>query len=168
MRPIDTQRLLLRNFRSDDWLALQAMIIEYQSTQAASFEDPWPTDDENIRNITNWFVSGDDYLAVIFKETTALIGFISCGQRDIVGEKVNNLGYVFHPHYYEHGYATESCLAVMDYLFMQKNIDRIYTGTHPDNLASVKLLERLGLQKIKPGEYQITRDEWLNSPRENG
>ena len=64
MISLHTDRLVIRNFRPDDWQALQAVIVAYQASDSARYEDPWPTSDKEVQGIASWFASGDDYLAV--------------------------------------------------------------------------------------------------------
>jgi RimJ/RimL family protein N-acetyltransferase len=77
MTLLDTDRLIIRNFRPDDWPALHRMIGQYQASEYAAFDRPWPTSEEEIRNITAWFASGDDFLAVCLKEAGQFVGFVS-------------------------------------------------------------------------------------------
>jgi RimJ/RimL family protein N-acetyltransferase len=157
----ETDRLTIRNFVSDDWPALQEVVIAYQATEAAKFEDPWPTSTKEVQGIANWFADGDDYLAVCLKDPGTLIGLIAIGRRPDQERAIHNLGYVFHPGYAGQGYATESCRATMGYLFEQLAAESILTGTHPDNKPSVALLKRLGLHEIGDGEWALSREEWL-------
>lgn len=125
------------------------------------YEDPWPTSTEKIKEIAQWFANGDEYLAVSLKEPGKVIGFIAINRRKEREEPVHNLGYVFNPEFNGQGFATESCLACMDYVFDELKAVSIVTGTHPDNESSVRLLTRLGLKAIDNGEYTILREEWL-------
>ena len=162
MIKLDTNRLIIRNFLPDDWQDLQDVVIQYQASEWAKYEDPWPTSTEEVKGMTKFFASGDNFLAVSLKDTGKLIGLIAIGQRKEQEESVHNLGYVFHPGYSGRGYATEGCQAVMAYLFEQLGITAILTGTRPENTPSVRLLERLGLHPIGNGEYRISKEEWLN------
>jgi RimJ/RimL family protein N-acetyltransferase len=159
--PIQTERLIIRNFAPDDWQALQAVVVAYQASDSAQYEDPWPTSDEQVQGIAAWFAGGDDYLAVCLKETEALIGLVAINGRTEQEAAVHNLGYVFHPGYGGQGYATESCRAAMAYLFDELGIESILTGTHPENKRSVALLRRLGLQEVSHGEWALSRQQWL-------
>lgn len=160
MISLETDRLTIRNFTPDDWQELQEMVIAYQASEAARYEDPWPTSAEEVKGIAAWFAGGDDYLAVCLKTTGKLIGFVAIGRRQ-EQDRVHNLGYVFHPGYHGQGYATESCRAAMGYLFAQLGAEGILTGTHPDNQPSVALLKRLGLHEIGGGEWVLSRTAWL-------
>ena len=161
MISLETDRLVIRNFATDDWQALQEVIVAYQASDLAQYEDPWPTSDEQVKEIAGWFASGDDYLAVCLKETATLLSLVAINRRQEQEAPIHNLGYVFHPGYAGHGYATESCRAAMGYLFDELEIEGILTGTHPDNKPSVALLKRLGLREVGSGEWSLSRDEWL-------
>lgn len=160
MITLETERLQIRNFTAADWPALREVIIHYQASASAQYEPPWPTTPAELQGITSWFAAGDDYLGVTLKATATLIGLLAIERRKDAEEPVHNLGYLFHPAYQGHGYALEGCRAVMRYLFAQLAAVAIHTGTHPANEASVRLLTRLGLRQIKPGEFILTRAEW--------
>jgi RimJ/RimL family protein N-acetyltransferase len=166
MIALETDRLIIRNFAPDDWQELQEMVIAYQASEAAQYEDPWPTSAQEVKGIAEWFAGGDDYLAVFLKGTGTLIGLVAIGRRQEQEGQIHNLGYVFHPGHAGQGYATESCRAAMGYLFDQLAADGILTGTHPDNKPSVALLKRLGLHEIGGGEWALSREEWLAADRE--
>ncbi|OGO05913.1 MAG: hypothetical protein A2Y73_03470 [Chloroflexi bacterium RBG_13_56_8] len=141
------------------------MAVQYQASELAKYEDPWPTSTEEIKGMAEWFAGGDEYLAVCLKATGKFIGLIAINRRGEQEERMHNLGYVFHPAYHGQGYATEGCRAVMNYVFGQLAADSILTGTHPANKPSVALLKRLGLKEVARGEFSISREEWLASER---
>jgi [ribosomal protein S5]-alanine N-acetyltransferase len=158
MIPLETNRLIIRNFEAGDWQRLQEMVVSYQGTEYAQYDHKWPTTAEEIRKVVQWFASEDDYLAVCLKETDGLIGFIAIERRE--EEKAHNLGYIFHPDYHGQGYALEGCRKVMQYVFEKLSADRIRTGTHSSNKPSVRLLKKLGLRETAPGEFTISVKEW--------
>ena len=163
MLSLETDRLIIRTFRPDDWQELQEMSVRYQATEAAKYEAPWPTSDEGVKGMAGWFASGDEYLAVCLRNTGTLIGLVAINWRTEQEGRVHNLGYVFHPDHHGHGYATESCRAAMARVFGQLGADGILTGTRQENVASVRLLERLGLREadVARGEWTISSEEWL-------
>lgn len=55
--------------------------------------------------------------------------------------------------FWGHGYAEEACRALVRFAFEKMNLLRLVTITHPDNLRSVRLLQRLGFA-IAPGPEQ--------------
>jgi RimJ/RimL family protein N-acetyltransferase len=57
------------------------------------------------------------------------------------------IGYTLSPVFQGKGYAVEAVRAVMDYLFHDLHKHRITASVDPENLKSIKLLEKLGMRK---------------------
>ena len=62
-----------------------------------------------------------------------------------------HLGYTFDPTYGGHGYATEAVLAMVAHAFDRLGVRRITAGCFADNLASVRLLEKVGMRREQHG-----------------
>jgi ribosomal-protein-alanine N-acetyltransferase len=179
MTTIETARLVIRNFGVDDWHDLYEMVTQYQASEYAQYDHPWPTAADEIKGVAEWFASGERYLAVCLKTTGKLIGFICLNPGEKEASLVFNLGYVFHVDYRGQGYATEGCRAMLDHAFGELGADRVVTGTAAPNEPSCRLLQRLGMKETgrdtgsfretedgKPIEFQaisfaISREEWL-------
>jgi len=169
MRMSETERLTIRNFKISDWEALHEMINQYVSSGLAAYEPhQWPTSPEEIRNITEWFASGDSYFAVCLRNTDRFIGFVALNPEQ--KEREFNFGYIFNFDYHGKGYATEACRAVLGHAFDRLQAQRVVTGTAAANIASVRLLERLGFRKTSEntGSFEISRDEWRAKSGRNG
>ena len=166
MITLETERLTLRNFTPADWQDLRDTIVAYQAGESARYEDPWPTSVEEVRGITAWFASADEYLAVCLKPSGRLIGLVCIGRRPDAAAAVHNLGYVFHPGYAGQGYATEGCRAALDCIFARLGAAAILTGTRLENRPSVRLLERLGLRGDGSGAFRLERADWLANQRQ--
>jgi len=175
---IETERLVIRNFKISDWEALHEMIIQYESSEYAVYDQQWPTSPEEIKGVAEWFAGGDSFLAVCLKDTGRFIGFVSLNQEQREDCREFNIGYIFNFDYHGKGYATEACRAAIGHAFERLQADRVITGTAAANRASCRLLERLGFKRTaestgsfrnapdgKPIEflgytYAISRDEW--------
>lgn len=84
------------------------------------------------------------------------------------------IGYTLSPKYQGNGYASEAVKAVINYAFSEWQKHRIIASVDPDNIHSVKLLERVGFRReahfIKSFRmddqwyddciYAILEDEW--------
>jgi len=57
------------------------------------------------------------------------------------------VGYRLHPGYYRKGYASEACLALMEFLFNHLEIHKLVAYCTVKNKASLGLLEKLGFQR---------------------
>ena len=58
MIPIETERLVVRNFTVDDWEALHEMIVQYEASEYAAYDQQWPTSAEEVKGIAEWFARG--------------------------------------------------------------------------------------------------------------
>jgi len=161
MEPINTERLTLRRFTPDDWQDLRQMILQYAASPYAKYDHPWPTSEEELKGVAEWFASGDTYLAVCLRPEGTFIGFVCLNPRD-EGPATYNLGYILNFDHHGQGYATEACRAALQRAFIDLGADRILTGTATENEPSCRLLARLGLKPTVDDEglYALTRDEW--------
>jgi RimJ/RimL family protein N-acetyltransferase len=57
-----------------------------------------------------------------------------------------DVGYAFLPQYWSKGYASESVSAVLAYARNTLGIHRILGITTPDNISSIRVLEKAGLE----------------------
>jgi RimJ/RimL family protein N-acetyltransferase len=185
MISLTTERLIIRNFTIHDWQSLYQMIIQYQSTEYADYDQQWPTTPEEIKGVAEWFASGDNFVAVYLRETNQFIGFVALNPEEDEAARVFNFGYIFHSDYHGKGYASESCRAILNYAFDRLQAEKIISGTAALNRSSCRLLERLGFQKTgenassfkttadgKPIEflgciYAITNAEWESLKTQN-
>ncbi len=148
MITMNTTRLLLRNFRSDDVESLREMIVQKESSEYAVYDYEWPTSEDKIKGIAAWFASEDHYVAVCLKETGKLIGYICLNPAQDAEGRVFDLGYCFNSDYHGCGYASEACKAVITYAFADLEAERLTCGTAAANTPSCRLLDRLGFEKI--------------------
>ena len=81
---------------------------------------------------------------VELKSTGEPIGISGLVKRDTLPEP--DIGFAFLPEYWNQGYAIESARAVMDHARNVLGIDRVVAITSPDNDASARLLEKIGLK----------------------
>lgn len=179
MVSMETERLVIRNFKTGDWEVLYEMIMQYEASEYAAYDQQWPTSPEEIKGVAEWFASGVNFLAVCLKDTGRFIGFVSLNQEERKDAREFNIGYIFNSDYRGRGYATEACRMVLDDAFNRLQADNVITGTAAANLASCRLLERLGFKKTAENagsfrnapdgkpimflgyKYAISRNEWV-------
>jgi RimJ/RimL family protein N-acetyltransferase len=58
--------------------------------------------------------------------------------------RVPEIGYILHPSHWGQGFAAEACRAVIAHVFAGYDLDAITADVDPRNLASLRLLARLG------------------------
>lgn len=57
-----------------------------------------------------------------------------------------DIGYALLPEFWGRGYATEACAAVLNYARVTLKLNRLVAIVAPDNAASIRVLEKIGLQ----------------------
>ncbi|GLY76135.1 GNAT family N-acetyltransferase [Actinoallomurus iriomotensis] len=176
--PIKTERLLLRRYTDDDLADLAAI----QSRPDVTRYLYWgPRDLTQARGSLAMKIAasalreeGDNLtLAVELPETGKMIGDV---QLFWISEahRQGEIGYIFHPDYGGHGYATEAAEVILRLAFEELGLHRVTGRLDARNTASARVLERLGMrreahlvqnERVK-GEwvdevvYAILEDEW--------
>jgi ribosomal-protein-alanine N-acetyltransferase len=111
---------------------------------------------------------------IIEKKDGSKIGFIAHFYVLHVAGKQLEIGYSLVPSERGKGCCTEAVKIMVDHLFLSKDIGRIQAQTDPRNVASQKVLEKVGFKKegtlrknfFTRGEwrdayvYSILREEW--------
>lgn len=91
--------------------------------------------------------------ACILRESNALIGF--CGLKFLTDLEEVDIGYRFFPEYWGQGIATEAAAACLEFGFTTIGLSRVIGLVIPENLASIRVLEKLGFEF----EKEITLDD---------
>ncbi len=87
--------------------------------------------------------------ATHLKDTGEFIGW--CGLKYRPEPDEIDLGYRFSQPYWGKGYATEAAKHTLDYGFTQLKLPLITGRAHIENIASLKVLEKIGMQFIEEG-----------------
>ena len=157
---ITAKRLVLREFGADDWRAM----LDYQRDPLYLRYYPWEDRDETaVRDFVDLFRDWQSerprrrfQLAIVHQENGQLIG--NCGlRRKPENEWEADLGYELSPRYWGHGYATEAARAMVDFGFREVGLQRVSSWCIADNLASARVLERLGFRR----EGRLRRNEYF-------
>lgn len=103
------------------------------------------------------------YYIVKEKRTYVPIGI--CGFLKKTSLEFPDFGFAFLPDYSGQGYAVESCKAVLDYGVDEFNFDVLDAVTMPENVRSIRLLEKLGFSRVgkvltDPAEDELILFRW--------
>ena len=98
----------------------------------------------NDLNVYKW--------SIFLKNTETCIGRLSCQERssedsNITDSSIRGVGWYIDPKYQHQGYATEAAKAMIDYMFKEVEINEIITGAAIINIASWKIMEKLGFER---------------------
>jgi ribosomal-protein-alanine N-acetyltransferase len=148
--PIETERLVLREFRAKDEAAVHAYASDAETTR---FTDWGPNDREQTRAILeSWLLQQRSWpresmpLAIELKSEGLLIGGTGFTPLDLEAQTAV-FGYVLHRSYWGCGYATEASRALLTFGFGVLGLHRITAGCDVLNTASYHVLEKLGMRR---------------------
>ena len=96
---------------------------------------------------------GVQYWPIFALDTNELIG--CCGLRPRK-EKEYEIGFHLRPEFWGMGYAKEAAEAVIAYAFTVLKAEKLFAGHNPKNLASQKVLAKLGFAYIGDEYYEPT------------
>jgi len=145
---LETPRLLLRHFSSDDAEFVLRLLNEPSFLRFIGDKGVRNLDDARkyLANgpIASYERNGFGLYLVALQEEGTAIGMCGLIKRD--GLPDPDIGFAFLPDYWSRGYAYEAAAAVMTYARETLALNRILAITSLDNEASGRLLEKIGLR----------------------
>lgn len=159
--PVRTSRLLLRPLAVGDIDAL----VSYRSLEEVCRFVPFePMSERDVaeRLAGPWALTaitseGESLtLGVELAESSTLVGDVILMFHS-VEHRSGEIGWVIHPGYSGHGYATEAVHALLHLAFDSLGLHRVTARIDPENEASLRLGARLGMRQ----EAHLIRNEWF-------
>jgi [ribosomal protein S5]-alanine N-acetyltransferase len=140
---IETQRLRIRPFQPNDWQAVYGYTSDpdvmmyipegpFTPEQAKAFVE------ENMGEQAR-------FVAVLLKRTDMLVGHMEF--HPWFASQIYEIGWVFDRAYHGQGYATEAAMTLLQYGFEALHLHRIIATCQPENVASWRVMEKLGMQR---------------------
>lgn len=180
---LKTERLILREFRAEDWRA----VYTYQNDpRYLEFYDWEHRTEQEVKAFVQMFLDQQQQnprlkfqLAIVLAQgedsahTNKLIGNVGIRKPDLKSYNAE-LGYELDPREWNNGYATEAASAMLQFAFERLQLHRVSARVIANNGNSVRLLEKLGMhqearlreQEFFKGRYWdtlvygILEDEW--------
>jgi len=166
---IETERLVLRKPRMDDAYAIFAGWT--QDTEVTRYLTWHPHQRiEQTKQFLQKCLSAWEYetrfpYVITLKESDEIIGMID---PRIEGPKMG-IGYGAARAHWGKGYVAEATRAIIEWAFLQPSIYRVYATTDVENLASRRVLEKVGMQCegilrkciIHPNISDVPRDSYI-------
>jgi RimJ/RimL family protein N-acetyltransferase len=99
--------------------------------------------------LNHWKEQGYGWWAIAARECPdEIIGFGGIGLMSYLAVERINLGYRFCEAAWGKGYATEVSAAALDFAFSELKLASVYGLVRPTHQASIRVLEKTGLQRI--------------------
>src|SRR5918997_4372074 len=143
---IETQRLRIRSFQRDDWQA----VYDYTSDPAVMAYIPeGPFTPEQARALVADNTGKQARaVAVLLGTDDRLVGHMTF--HPWFAPRTYEIGWVFNRAYHGHGYATEAAVALLQYGFEALHLHRIIATSQPENVASWRGMEKMGMRREGP------------------
>lgn len=172
---LETERLILRKFIDDD---LEAVFKLRKDAEMMRFiREP----QKNRRESENWLklISSRwesekiGFCAVVEKTSGRVIGW--CGLWKLAENGEIEVGYAIAKKFWKRGLASEAAEAFLDYGFETLKLEKIVAVARPENLASRRVMEKLGMHfdyidkfyGRNLAHHSITREEFLTQRRKD-
>ena len=68
------------------------------------------------------------------------------------------IGYCFNRHFWGQSYATETARVLLAFGFAQLKLHRVFATCDPANIASIRVMEKIGMQR----EGHLREHKWVN------
>lgn len=158
---LETDRLVLRHLCADDAEFILELLNEPSFIRYIG--------DKGVRNlddarryiadgpVRSYELNGFGLNLVQLKTSGTPIGMCGVLKRDTLPDP--DIGFAFLPSYWKQGYAFESAAAVMTHARGTLGLARILAITSPDNVASEKLLGKIGLRFCRLAKLAPDADE---------
>ncbi|HOU12380.1 MAG TPA: GNAT family N-acetyltransferase [Anaerolineae bacterium] len=165
---ITTERLVLHAFSEQDVDPLFDILQQPGILRYYPRPDPPPRETvERIatRQLAHWEEHGYGWWAVEFRDDPRLLGWAGLTYLPETGE--TEVAYLLRQEVWRRGLATEAAKAALRFGFERFAFPFIIGLTHPENIASQRVLEKSGLQFVEKAvyfgmdcyRYVIRRDE---------
>jgi [ribosomal protein S5]-alanine N-acetyltransferase len=167
---IETNRLRIRKFELNDVQAL----LEYTADNQVMRYIPEGvfTEGDAVKFIEANIGDKAEKFAVVLKDENTLIGHIAFHK--YFGDHTYEIGWVFNPEFQNKGYASEAAKSILKYGFEELKLHRIIATCQPENIASYRVMEKIGMRRegyfkkcIPHGDgwwdeyyYAILDEEW--------
>lgn len=160
---IDTERLTIREFRTEDEKVLIEMVSDGSlhdvfgdCADCTEWMGEWLCE---ARALTGADDPGKAYLAYALeeKETGRLIGTVGCSRYEDLGE--TGITYCVGGKYRGRGYAAEAAKAYAGYFLNRYDAERLIATIREENIPSWKSIERAGFVLDEKKMYKDLNDE---------
>ncbi len=149
---LETERLLLREMTAGDFDAVASMLRNAKVMHA--WEKTFSDDEIRgwiERNRERYRRYGYGYWLAVDKSSGEVVGQIGLLPETVNGKEHLGIGWILAGAHWKKGYAAEGAQGCLDYAFRRLGAGRVIADIRPENTASLRLAERLGM--IFCGEY---------------
>jgi RimJ/RimL family protein N-acetyltransferase len=160
-------RVSLREHVPDDLAA----VLGYSADETVARYVPWePNTDQAARAFLDGAIAAAEQtprisyeLAIVERATGLLIGAARIGIESLLHKRAD-IGYVLRRDRWGEGLATETARLLLGFGFDQLGMHRIWATSHPENVASARVLEKIGMSyEGRIRDHLFVKGAWRDS-----
>lgn len=150
-------RIQIRRFIESDLADIRTLMSHAEAMRYTGFRVP-QTEDQIQELLKKWMTEIDTALGVWAVEHIETKEFVGWAMLRKIDYEHPELGFMLPASQWSRGYATEIGKKMIEYGFSQPGIVKIIAKAHRDNLASIKVLIKLGMQQCADSPETIPKD----------
>lgn len=145
---LETERLVLRHLVMDD---LDELFVLYQDAEIRKYFPEGVLNYQDTKEELEWHMHGHPrhpelgLWATVHKETGKFIGRCGLLPWEIEGQHEVEIAYLLDKAFWHQGLASEAAKGILEYGFNILNLSRLICMIDPENSASQKVAERIGM-----------------------
>ncbi len=167
---LETDRLILRPLNEKD---VDAIFVMRSDPEVMRFIREPQDRDESANWVklvsSRWATEQIGFCAMVEKSSGKFVGWCGLWRLKETGEI--EVGYALAKEFWGKGYATESALKFLDYAFEKLESEKIVAVARPENAASRRVMEKLGMDFVKADtfydqtlvQYAITKEDYARN-----
>ena len=144
---LETERLVLSCWQTSDWVAFRPIATDVEVMRYITGGVPWSDDRIQVfvnRQIELFSERGFCRWKLLLKPAQEMIGFCGVG---FWGDSLDpEIGWWLARAYWGQGLATEAARVALKDVFERSAFDRIISVARPENIASTRIMGKLGLK----------------------
>ena len=151
---LESDRLIMRNYKESDLTEYHRIMSDKENMYffipfgfvTNSIEESH----ESLKNAIDFNAKEQGYrFCLTLKENDKMIGGIgyTIAAETPVGSVADPMGWFIMPEYQNKGYITEAAKRLIEYAFLQDNCVRVVTACFRENIATQRVMEKLGFRK---------------------
>lgn len=148
-----TKRLIIRDVEEKDYMFLLSIYTEPVNMRfIPNGRSDWTLSElkDKYNRANENYANGFGIFVVEMKDHGFIIG--EAGLFDSFNNTSTlELGYILDSDFWKQGFGSELCAGLINYCFTNLHVDTVVARTYADNIASVKLSEKLGMGRTETG-----------------
>ena len=153
---LQTERLILRAPTMEDWPAYATLMASARARYMGGPFDTRAAWGMFTSDMAMWPLFGHGALMIELKSSHDCVGQVGINHGPLFPEK--ELGWLLYDGHEGRGYAFEAAAAIRDWAFTTLGLQSLVSYVDQDNLASIKVAERLGASRDNDAERQDPED----------